>query len=119
MNELEDIGLLILSCVLINHMGLISAIEEVINKRLPIVNCIKCLTFWSVLIFCLLSKSDIIISIPISFLSAYIAIWLELFFGYIDTCYEKIYNSIYKDSETQTQTGSRDTDSEGSKDSLS
>jgi hypothetical protein len=119
MNELEDIGLLILTCVLANHMGLISAIETVIGRRLPIVNCIKCSTFWSVLVFCLLSRLDMVISIPISFLSSYMAIWLELFFGYIDTCYEKIYNAIYKDSETTTQTGSSNTDPKGSEDSMS
>ena len=75
-------------------------IEKIINHRLPIVNCIKCLTFWIVLIFCLSSGFNLKISVAISFLSSYIAIWLELFFGYIDICYEKIYDSIYKDSET-------------------
>lgn len=118
MNEWKDIVLLILSCVLANHMGLISAIEKIINHRLPIVNCIKCLTFWIVLIFCLSSGFNLKISVAISFLSSYIAIWLELFFGYIDICYEKIYDSIYKDSETSAETNSNNKDTESSKDIL-
>lgn len=119
MIDWKDIALLTLSCVLVNHMGLISAIEEVIKRKLIIVNCVKCLTFWSVLIFCLFNSSFWIESVAISFFSSYLAIWLELFFGYIDICYEKIYNKIYKDSETATATDSDNKDTSHSEELLS
>lgn len=118
MNDWRDICLLTLSCVLANHMGLISAVEEVIKRKLPIIDCVKCSSFWSVLIFCLFSGLDVITSVAISFFSSYIAIWLELFFGFIDNCYEKIYNAIYKDSATSTQTDSDYKDTESTKDAL-
>lgn len=114
-----DIVLLILSCVLSNHMGLISAIEETVHRKLPIVNCIKCLTFWSVLFYCLFNSYGVFASIAISFLSSYLAIWLELFFGFIDVRYEKIFNSIYKDSETSTAADSDNTDTSHTKSALS
>lgn len=118
MTDWRDICLLILSCVLMNHMGLVSAIEEVINRKLPIVNCVKCSTFWSVLIFCLFMGFDTIMSVAISFLSSYVAIWLELFFGFIDCCYEKLYNSIYKDTATSPQADSYNKDATHTEDAL-
>lgn len=118
MTDWKDICLLTLSCVLANHMGLISAVEEVIKRKLPIVNCVKCFTFWSVLIFCLFSSLDVITSVAISFFLSYIAIWLELFFGFIDSCYEKIYNAIYKDSASSAQTDSDNSNTESSEDAL-
>jgi len=101
-----------------NHMGLVSAVEEVIKRRLPIVNCVKCSTFWLVLIFCLFIGLDVITSAAISFLSSYVAIWIELFFGFIDSCYDKLYNAIYKDSATSDQADSDNKDTESTKDAL-
>lgn len=118
MNDWEDICLLTLSCVLANHMGLISAIEEIIGSKLPIVNCVKCSTFWSVLILCLFIGFGVITSVAISFLSSYLAIWLELFFGFIDSCYEKTYNAIYKGSETSAEASTNTTVTTHSEDSL-
>ena len=114
----RDISLLMLSCVLANHMGLISAVEEVIKRKLHIVNCVKCSTFWSVLIFCLFIGLDVITSAAISFLSSYIAIWLELFFGFIDSCYEKLYNAIYKDTATSAETSPDYKDTESAENAL-
>ena len=109
-----DIALLTLSCVLANHMGLINAVENVIKHRLPILNCVKCSTFWFSLFFCLLNNYNLIMSVAISFLLSYFAIWLELLFGFIDSCYEKTYKSIYKDSEATSST-KEDSDNSNSK----
>lgn len=106
----KDIACIVFVCVTANHLGLISAILETVAKRhhLPIVSCPKCLTFWSVLVYlgCGQTATDGIITVlAISFLASYTAIWLELFEGYIDTLYLKLYGKI-------TTANTDDTDSE-------
>lgn len=97
-----DIASIVFACTAANHLGLIPAIETVIHRRLPVINCIKCLTFWSVLAYCLVCYDDIAAAIEeapqllaISFLSAWSAIWLDLFMGMIDYLYIKVYEQIY------------------------
>ena len=119
MIDWRDIALLPLSCVLANHMGLISAVEDLIRHKLPVLNCIKCSTFWVVLFYSIFSGIDIVLALAISFLSSYEAIWLELFFGFIDRCYEAIYATIYKDSATSAETDTYNTDTSHSEDILS
>lgn len=38
--------------------------------------------------------------LAISSLASYAAIWLELFEGYIDTLYKKLYDKIYSTTDT-------------------
>ena len=100
-----DIASIVFVCVTMNHLGLIRKIEE-IRGELPIFNCPKCLSCWSVFIYELWSVgfSDLPIILAISFLCSYLAIWLELFEGYIDTLYNKLYDKIYPTTDT-TDTG--------------
>lgn len=102
---ITEIALIVVSAVLINHLGLIEAIEKVIRHKLPIVNCCKCLSFWSVLVYSLFSI-DIITSLAISFVSAYLAIWLELLCGFIDTLYNRCYENLYT-KKTETKSGAK------------
>ncbi len=104
-----DIAAIVFTCVTVNHLGLVSAIEGVTRKELPIVNCPRCLTFWSVLAYGLarlltgLSGDGIPAALPsvlprllaISLLSSYLAIWLEFLEGYIDVIYLKAYEQVY------------------------
>ena len=95
-----DIVMLVLSATLVNHLGLIEAIEGVAKMEIPIVNCPKCLSFWSVLIYSLLVGMPPIASVAVSFMCAYAALWLVLLYGYIDTLYNKCYENIYtKDAD--------------------
>ena len=89
-----DIAGIVFVCVTMNHLGLITAIEGVIKHQLPILNCPKCLTCWSVLAYMVITAQDIITSLAVSFLASYSAIWLELFEGFIDTLYLKLYGKI-------------------------
>lgn len=92
-----DIASIVFVCVTINHMGLISAIEDIIGKQIPIADCPKCLTFWCVLLYCLLQTyANTYTALAISFLMSYTAIWLELAEGIIDTLYLKLYDTISK-----------------------
>jgi hypothetical protein len=78
-----------------NHLGLIKAIEESTGYELPILNCPKCSAYWCVLAYSAVSSGQIITSLAISFLVSYLAIWLELFEGYVDTIYLRFYEKIY------------------------
>lgn len=94
-----DIASIIFICVTANHLGLIEAIEKYLEREFLIISCPKCFSFWSVLtyeIWCV-GISDLPLLLAISFLCAYMAIWLELLEGYIDTLYMKCYEKIYGD----------------------
>lgn len=100
-----DIAGIVFVCVTMNHLGLITAIEGVIKHQLPILNCPKCLTCWSVLAFMVITAQDIITSLAVSFLASYSAIWLELFEGFIDTLYLKLYGKITsRDNDNEATT---------------
>lgn len=90
-----DIACIVFVCVTANHLGLINAIEDVVGTELPVINCVKCSTYWFTLCYTLFATHDIILSFAISFLASYSAIWLELFEGIVDTYYNKLYDEIY------------------------
>ena len=92
-----DIACIVFTCVTMNHLGLISAIENAIHRTLWIVNCPKCSTFWFVLAYCSVCCNRVA-TIPsmcaVSFLCSYLAVWLELFESFIDTLFMKLYEKI-------------------------
>lgn len=96
-----DIACIVFICVTANHLELVSTIERIIKAKLWIVDCPKCLTFWVTLFYGCHSiathttEAGIITVFAISFLASYAAIWLELIEGFIDTLYEKLYDTIY------------------------
>ena len=102
----SDILLLMLSAVLANHLGLVEAVEGVIRHKIPVLNCPMCASFWVVLVYSLIAGRELVASVAVSFMCAYIALWLELLCGYIDTLYNRFYESIYTSQdkdETDTQ----------------
>ena len=68
MDYLIDIASIVFVCVTANHLGLVKAIEDVADKELRIVNCPRCLTFWSVLAYTVITSRCAITSLAISFL---------------------------------------------------
>lgn len=104
-----DIASIVFVCVTANHLGLVQAVEQVLGVNLRIVNCPKCFTFWTVLIYLTSTWHGMTPSLAISFLSAYLALWLELLEGYIDTIYLWLYEKIYSNPENDTPAA--DTDS--------
>lgn len=104
-----DIASIVFVCVTANHLGLIGKIEEIMGK-LPIINCPKCFTFWSVLIYevWVVGFSDIPLLLAISFLCAYLALWLELLEGFIDTLYLWLYEKNYTNTENDTPAADAD-----------
>lgn len=96
------IACIVFSAVTANHLGLVKAIEEVADRELKIVNCPRCLTFWGVLAYSVVTSREAITSLAVSFLASYAAIWLELFEGFIDSLYQKCYEKIYPNSDDDT-----------------
>ena len=97
-----DIACIVFVCVTMNHLGLVKAIEDVTKLKLPIVNCVKCFTFWCVLAYCSLTLHDVVAVLAISFFTSYAAVWLELIEGFIDSLYLKCYEKIYSDPADDT-----------------
>ena len=103
-----DVAAIMFSCVTANHLGLISAIEDVIRHKLWIIDCPKCFTFWTVLLYGLYDGRECFTVVAISFLASYIAIWLELLEGYVDSIYMKAYEKIYADTDNDTSATTAD-----------
>jgi uncharacterized membrane protein YkvI len=99
---MKDVAMLVFTAVMINHLGLIEAVEKVIKHEIPIVNCCKCLSFWLVLAYMLINGYSVINSVATSFLCALAATWFELLLGVIDHYYMKIYENFYtKTTDTE------------------
>ena len=92
---------IMIAAILANHMGLVSAIEKTISRELPVVNCVRCLTFWATTIWLALTleKPCLPIVIATALIAAYIATWLELAFGLLNKLYEKVYNKIFPEEQ--------------------
>lgn len=89
-----DIAMLMFACVAANHLGLVDAMEKVLGRKIPIVNCCKCFTFWTVLFTSFLSGWNMVEALAVSFLFAWLALWVELGMGFIDTLYLKLYEKV-------------------------
>ena len=127
-----DVLMIVFSAVAANHLGLVAAAESVIRHRLPVVNCPKCAAFWLVLAYGLgceisFTTTDQFVGIndmvayhfehipemlAAAFLSAWSAVWLDLFMGLIDKLYIKVYDTIYPATDTP------DTDTLGAGDAV-
>ena len=97
-----DIACIVFACVTVNHLGLIAAIKSVIKRnRLLVLDCPKCLTFWATLCYQLVTDCHRLPQVlAISFLCAYLAIWLELAEGITDKLYDYIHGKIYPTADT-------------------
>lgn len=120
-----DIASIVFACVTANHLGLIEAVTTAIkpgHSRWPIISCPKCLTWWTTMILGAIeltthNKSydvvDFVRLLAVSFLASYIAIWLELLEGYVDTLYMKLYDKIYNTSNSTPASNTNDGDTTG------
>lgn len=87
--------MLTFSSVTANHLGLIAAAEKLLKRSLPVLNCPKCFTFWLVLLSTVLTGWDMVTALATSFFCAYLSLWLNLFFAFIDRQFNKLYESLY------------------------
>ena len=92
--NLEAIAAIVFISTAVNHLGLIGKIESIIKRELPVIDCPKCLTCWSVMAYQLVTNCNPLLSLAIALLSSYLALWLNLFMYAIDTLYNRIYGKI-------------------------
>lgn len=103
----KDILCIVFSAVTANHLGLIAEAERLTGVSLKVVNCPKCLSFWAVLTYTLLTGMHPIEAIALSFLSAYAALWAELLEGCTDRLYSQIYGKILSAEDKTPDTEER------------
>lgn len=105
-----DIAMIVYAVTAANHMGLIDAVEKTVGFKLPIVNCCKCGSFWTTLVYGVVCQASIgvIAIVAISFFAALCAVWLELLMGFLDTKYYKAYERIYNTSAFTEANGNKD-----------
>ena len=89
-----EIAYILISCCLFIHLGLGDTICKIIRYNFVLFQCIKCLTFWSVLGYLIINTTNIITSVTIAFICAYIALWIDLLLSLIAQKYEKYYESM-------------------------
>lgn len=86
--------MILTSCCLFIHLGLGNTINKIIGYNFVLFRCPKCLAFWSVLSYLLLSNKSVVLSIFIAFICAYLALWIDLLLTIIAEKYEEIYESL-------------------------
>ena len=114
-----DIASIVFICVTMNHLGLIEEIEHIYGHRIKVLNCPKCATFWLTTAYGLWVihpfYDEIISVLAVSFLASYVALWVELLEGFIDTLYLKLYGKITSaDNDNEATASADDGNSAGS-----
>lgn len=85
-----------LIAVLFNHLGL-AEIITFHSKKNVILNCSKCLTFWTTLGYSLfIIEQGVIPSLFYSFTLAYLALWVELLLNVLITITPKVMGKYIK-----------------------
>ena len=113
--------MIMFSCVMAIHMGLMDAVLKVLriqDRNIPIIRCPKCLTFHAVLWYLVSTGANVILAVATAFLASYIAIWFDLFLGLMDVWYEDIYNRIPEEDGGTTVHHQNDRKSEGKDNTL-
>lgn len=95
-----EVVMITFSCVAANHLGLVGGMEKTLKHRLPILNCVKCFTFWVLLAYGCIIGENVFVMIATSFLFSWLAIWLDLGMGMVDHLYLKAYETIYSTADT-------------------
>ena len=102
-----DVLMIVFSATAANHLGLVAAAESVVRHRLPVLNCPKCAAFWNVIVYGIAEANSSLFTVhfsltvlAVAFLSAWSAVWLDLFMGIIDQLYIKLYDTFYPTTDT-------------------
>ena len=103
----SDIAAIVFVATTINHLGLISAIEGIVGRKLWIIDCPKCLSFWLSLYWLVWQYSPIT-SLAVSLLASYSALWLELAEAYLDSLYLLLYEKINPTGDDEQDSASPD-----------
>lgn len=98
--------MILFSCVAANYLGLIQAIEKTIGRKIPVVNCSRCFSFWLVFLWSLFTTKRILSSVAVAFLCSILAPWLEISLGLIDSIYNELYDKIFTTAKSSKKNNS-------------
>lgn len=102
---LEDALIITLSVCLFSYLGLKDKVLSLYDKIMPkrwyattllreIISCVKCISFWVVLVFSIVSGYAVIRCILVSFLCALLSLWIDLLLMYINKIYDKLWEDM-------------------------
>lgn len=99
----EEVAMITVSCVLFVQMGLSDAVQTTLRFRSKVLSCCKCLSFWVVLTYLGVTNHKIVEIVTASFLASYAALWLALLYDIAADFYNRIYEKITKDTDSDSQ----------------
>jgi hypothetical protein len=82
-----------LSATLAVHLGLTTAIAEVVGK---IASCEKCSAFWLTALVLYIACADLLVVVALSILAAYLSHWIGLFLITLQQIYSAIWERLNK-----------------------
>lgn len=102
---IENAIIITLSVCLFSYLGLKDAIlsiyDKIIGKRWyittlfrDVISCTKCLSFWLVLFISIISGYAIIRCVLVSFICAFLSLWIDILLMYINKIYDKIWEDL-------------------------
>lgn len=109
---MTEAALIVVSCVLFIQMGLSEAVQETLHIRLPFLSCPKCLTWWICCAYLVLHDYGIIVSVAVSFILSYCALWLALAYDALANLYNHAYETITRGTPQDTEAGPDENDPE-------
>lgn len=87
---MEGVGYILVTCVLYIHLGMGDTLGRIFHSDAYIFKCVKCVTWQATLAYTIFfSDLNVLACLATSFVSAYIALWLELMLSKLASLYEK------------------------------
>ena len=93
---MDCVGIAMLTMVVATlavHLGLPDAIDKVISK---VMQCHKCLSFWSTLIVLTYLGANIFVAALLSICAAYLSIWFAALLYWINKLYNRLWERLNK-----------------------
>ena len=98
-------AMITVASVLYLHLGMGETLSKMFHSNLYIFRCCKCVTFQCVLAYLLIMGYDIVVSITVAFVAAYISLWMDLGLTKLAGYYEKWSNEGVDTEEAECDTG--------------
>ena len=87
---MEGVGYILVVCVLYIHLGMGDTLGRIFHSNAYVFKCVKCVTWQATLAYTLFfSDLNVLACLAVSFVSAYVALWMELMLSKMASLYEK------------------------------
>lgn len=105
---MEFIGIILVSfcCTMFIHLGLGETLCEVMHLNFILFRCVKCLTFWTVLVYALFfTELSVLVSASSAFLMSYLALWVDIGLAKLANIYDYLYEKTTEDARSNDEQG--------------